>query len=138
MVRGGEHAGDGVRDGEDRVVVAPTGREREPVGPSSREAGEGAVEPLDRARRGAPPAVDGLAWVADGEDRMARVAPEERLEHPELADAGVLVLVEEHDLPAGTLASADLGRGHRDPRRVGHLIGVVDRTGGPLARLEGL
>jgi hypothetical protein len=63
---------------------------------------------------------------------VAGVAAEQRLEHAQLADAGVLVLVEQHDLPAGPLAAAHLGRGDGDPRGVGHLVGVVDGAGARL------
>src|SRR3712207_7261926 len=47
-----------------------------------------------------------LPRVADGQHRVPGLPPEQRLEHPQLADARVLVLVEQHDLPAGALTAA--------------------------------
>ena len=117
-----------------RQLVARVSRSAPPSG----KAGEGAVEALDGARGGAAPAVDGLPRIPDRQHRVTGVAAEERLEHAQLADAGVLVLVEQDDLPARPFPAADLGRGDRDPRRVGDLVGVVDGPGRPLARLERL
>ena len=138
VLGGRQHRRDRVGHREDRLVVAPARREGQPLGTAPVAAGEGAVEALDGAGRGTAPAVDRLAGVADGEHRMAAVPPEQRLEHAQLADAGVLVLVEEHDLPAGPLAAADLRCGDGDLRGVGDLVGVVDGAGGALARLERL
>ena len=135
---GGSIARHRVGHGEDGVVVAPARGQGEPLGRSPGTPGEGAVEALDGAGRGTAPAVDRLPRVADGQDGVAGLAAEQRLQHAQLADAGVLVLVEQHDLPPGPLAAADLGGGDGDAGGVGHLVGVVDGARRPLARLERL
>ena len=79
-------------------------RARRPRPGGHREVGD---EPAQVAGAGAAPAVDRLARVADGGDRVA--AAEQRLQQHQLGVAGVLVLVEQHDLVAGPLGRADLG-----------------------------
>jgi len=56
---------------------------------------------------GAAPAVDRLARVADGRDRVT--AGVQRLEHESLRDAGVLVFVEQHHRVRSALDLTDLG-----------------------------
>ena len=48
--------------------------------------------------------------------------------------AGVLVLIEEHDLIAGALGGADLRVALRDPRGQRHLVAVVEYLARRLGR----
>jgi hypothetical protein len=88
------------------------------------------AEVVDVVDRGPPPAVDGLARVADRGHGMpatvlAGTAAEETLQHPALGDRGVLVLVQQHGLEPGPLAEADLGALDRKPGAGGHLVGEL-------------
>ena len=84
---------------------------------------------------GPAPAVDRLARVADRGDRVTPA--EQRAQQHELGVAGVLVLVEQHDLVAAPLGRADLGVPGRDPGGDGHLVAVVDDLAGGLGPVEG-
>ncbi len=53
-------------------------------------------------------------------------AAEQRPQQDELGVAGVLVLVEQHDLVAAAFGRADLGMAGRDPGGDRHLVAVVD------------
>ena len=64
-------------------------------------------EPAQVARAGAPPAVDGLAGVADRGHRVP--AAEQGAQQHQLRVAGVLVLVEQHDVVAAALGRPHLG-----------------------------
>ena len=76
------------------------------------------------ARARAAPAVDRLTRVADGSDRVP--AAEQRSHQLQLRMAGVLELVEQDDLVAGSLDLADLGVSQGDPGGDRHLVAVVD------------
>ena len=92
--------------------------------PAAGDRREVAAEPAQVARARAAPAVDRLARVTDRGHRMA--AAEQRPEQDQLGVAGVLVLVEQHDLVAAPLGGADLGVAGGDPGGDGHLVAVVD------------
>ena len=83
-------------------------------------------EPVEVGHRRTTPAVDGLAGVADRGHRMA--ATEQADEHPALRDAGVLVLVEQHDDRPLALGRPDLRERLGEPGRQGHLVAEVDRV----------
>ena len=89
-------------------------------------------EPAQVAGARAAPAVDGLARVADRGHRVP--AAEQRPQQHQLGVAGVLVLVEQHDLVAGALGRADLGVPAGDPGRQRHLVPVVEHLAGGLGR----
>ncbi len=61
-------------------------------------------------------------------------AAEQRPQQHQLGVAGVLVLIEQDHLVAGALARADLRVPGGDPRRQGHLVGVVEYLAGRLGR----
>ena len=107
-----------------RLPEPPAAAGRPAAGHPPAGHGEVSDETAQVAGAGAAPAVDRLAGVADRGDRVA--AAEQRLQQHQLGVAGVLVLIEEHDLVAGTLDRAHLGMAGSDPRRQRDLVAIVD------------
>jgi hypothetical protein len=64
-------------------------------------------------------------------------AAEQRPQQNQLGMAGVLILIEQHDLVTGSLGRADLRVRHGDPGGQRHLIAVVDDFPGRLGRRVG-
>ena len=117
-------------------AAAPAGAVPSPAGRPLASHGKVGDETAQVAGAGAAPAVDRLAGIADGGDRMP--AAEQRLQQHQLGVAGVLVLVEKHYLEPGALDRTDLGMAAGDPCRQGDLVTVVDHFAGSLgARVGG-
>ena len=127
----GQPRRDGVRDGQDGLAVA------ERLGETALAvAAEVGAEPLEVAGTRAPPAVDGLARVADRGDTAA--AAEQGREQNPLGLTGVLVFVEEHRTPSGLLDRHHLVAVARQLRRQCDLVAVVDDAALAFQRGVGL
>src|SRR5262249_57665565 len=103
---GGVGGRGGVAEGGGRLpapgppcAAAPIRAVSVPAGPRLASDGEVGDETAQVAGAGAAPAVDRLAGIPHGGDRMA--GTEQGLQQHQLRVAGVLVLVEQHDLVAG-------------------------------------
>ena len=83
-------------------------------------------EIVDVGHRCPPPSIDGLAGIANGRHRMAPA--EQRGEHSALRHAGVLVLVEKHDLRGGALGDTHGGAALGKPRPQSDLITEIHQV----------
>ena len=115
---------DRARGGEQPRPEPPGDPQRDRVGGPAVGVRELLGEVEDAAHLGTAEAVDGLVGVAD-DDEVAAVAGE-RLEQPDLARVGVLVLVDEDVVEPAPQVGADLGTLGEQDRPVDQLR-VVDR-----------
>ncbi|CAM3299750.1 hypothetical protein STAL104432_19110 [Streptomyces albus] len=124
--------GQPVGEGQQPAAAAPVLAQRLAAGRGAVGVREVAGEVVEVGDGGAPPAVDGLAGVADGGHRVAGALPEQSGEQDPLGDGGVLVLVQQDDGELFAQRPGDVGQlceagGQRD------LVAEVDAFQFPFA-----
>jgi hypothetical protein len=134
LVAGTQRGGEAVGEVEQPAPAAAVLGERVAAGGGAVGVREVPGEVVEVGDRGAAPAVDGLAGVADRGDRVPgpRLAAEQPGEQQPLRDRGVLVLVQQHDAVAVPEHPADLGPGRRQLGGPGDLVPEVEQVAAAL------
>ncbi len=127
LVQGAQGGGEAVGEVQQAAAAAAVLAERLAGGGAAVGVGEVVGEVVEVGDGGPAPAVDRLAGVADGGDRVAGAAAEQSGQHDPLGDGGVLVLVEEDHAELVAQHPAHLGDGG-EPGGQGDLVAEVEQV----------